>query len=84
MSVSKMSAHEKEQQNQKNEEQIRLMTEKILSETMTQEQLFKKISEQEPRVQQCMGCKCKNTKCLKLYCECLRNKATCGPACQCK
>lgn len=32
---------------------------------------------------QCQGCKCKNTKCLKLYCECLRNKATCGPLCQC-
>lgn len=60
------------------------MTEKIVSQTMTQEQLFKKIADQEPRVQQCMGCKCKNTKCLKLYCECLRNRATCGPACQCK
>lgn len=45
MSISKVSIQEKEQMNQKNEEQIRLMTEKIVSQTMTQEQLFKKISD---------------------------------------
>ena len=44
MSVSKISIQEKEQLNQKNEEQIRLITEKVVSETMTQEQLFKKIT----------------------------------------
>ena len=47
---------------------------------MTQEQYFKRLeAENVP----CQGCRCKNNKCLKLYCICLRNKATCGPECGC-
>jgi hypothetical protein len=29
------------------------------------------------------GCNCRNTKCLKLYCECLRKGLMCGPTCNC-
>jgi hypothetical protein len=29
------------------------------------------------------GCNCRNTKCLKLYCECLRKGSTCGEHCNC-
>jgi hypothetical protein len=29
------------------------------------------------------GCNCRNTKCLKLYCECLRKGLMCGPHCNC-
>ena len=28
-------------------------------------------------------CNCKRSQCLKLYCECFANNATCGPSCQC-
>lgn len=28
-------------------------------------------------------CNCKNSKCLKLYCDCLRNGQACGPDCNC-
>lgn len=56
------------------------MTYKVLSETMTQQQYFTKLSSEN---NQCAGCKCKNNKCLKLYCVCLRNKATCGDECGC-
>lgn len=30
------------------------------------------------------GCGCKNNKCLKLYCECLRTKLYCSNLCSCK
>jgi len=29
------------------------------------------------------GCNCRNTKCLKLYCECLRRGGVCGSSCNC-
>ncbi len=29
-------------------------------------------------------CSCKKSRCLKLYCECFRGGATCGPSCKCK
>jgi hypothetical protein len=28
-------------------------------------------------------CTCKNSQCLKLYCECLKHGETCGPECSC-
>lgn len=30
------------------------------------------------------GCNCKNSKCLKLYCECFAKNLTCGPHCNCR
>lgn len=30
-----------------------------------------------------LGCNCRNTKCLKLYCECLRKGKTCSNHCNC-
>lgn len=29
------------------------------------------------------SCNCKNSKCLKLYCECFRKKGFCGASCNC-
>ena len=78
-----MSTQEKEALMAQNEKKIEEMTVKIIDETLTQEQLYARQLSTEPSIQQCAGCKCKNTKCLKLYCECLRNKAVCGPECQC-
>lgn len=54
-----------------------------MDETITQEQLFSRQREQDTSIA-CAGCKCKNNQCLKLYCICLANNATCGPECQCK
>ena len=50
---------------------------------MTQEELFVKIALGQPTVTKCKGCKCRKGHCLKRYCECLRNNATCGPDCGC-
>lgn len=30
------------------------------------------------------GCNCKNSKCLKLYCECFANRSLCGSHCNCR
>lgn len=56
------------------------MTEKIMGSTKTQADLFEKQRKANPAVV-CAGCKCKNNQCLKLYCVCLANNATCGPEC---
>lgn len=32
----------------------------------------------------CDTCNCKNSKCLKLYCECFRQGKMCGPTCSCQ
>ena len=34
-----------------------------------------------PKKKKC--CNCKNSACLKLYCECLKNGEECGPDCCC-
>jgi len=31
-----------------------------------------------------ISCNCKNTKCLKLYCECFSKNKCCGPSCNCQ
>ena len=64
------------------EEQIKVITVKILEQTVTQEEYFKK--PEKAGGGGCKGCKCKNNKCLKLYCVCLANGSLCGDACQCK
>jgi hypothetical protein len=48
---------------------------------VSQEEYFTRL---EKSAQTCKGCKCKNNKCLKLYCVCLANGALCGDSCQCK
>jgi hypothetical protein len=37
----------------------------------------------EKRRRRNIHCNCKNTKCIKLYCECFRNKILCGNQCKC-
>lgn len=33
---------------------------------------------------QSLSCNCKNSKCLKKYCECCKNGVTCNKSCKCK
>ena len=79
---TRRSIQEKEQQQKEKEAEIEKMTEEIMKSTKTQEELHEQQRKKDPNAA-CAGCKCKNNQCLKLYCVCLANNATCGPACQC-
>lgn len=37
-----------------------------------------------PVEEKLVGCNCKNSRCIKLYCECLKKNLFCGPHCNCK
>lgn len=41
-------------------------------------------SDNEAEMRTEKGCNCKNSKCLKLYCECFANNFTCGDHCNCR
>ena len=43
-----------------------------------------KSTEKQPPANGCIICNCKNSKCLKLYCECFRQGKGCGPECTCQ
>ena len=75
---TRRSQQDKEKDIKEKEEQIKVITVRILDQTITQDQYFRN---QEKTQQGCKGCKCKNNKCLKLYCVCLANGALCGDAC---
>lgn len=66
-----------------NERKLEDQLERVLRQTLTQEELFAKIEAGQPTVTKCKGCKCRKGLCLKRYCECLRNNATCGSQCGC-
>ena len=36
-----------------------------------------------PTLVHTIGCRCKNSKCIRRYCECFRSGVLCGPACKC-
>ena len=40
--------------------------------------------ESDKKVSQTTKCKCKLSKCLKLYCDCFANSLVCGIECQCQ
>ena len=42
------------------------------------------VPEKKSSVRQTTACKCKNSRCLKLYCECFSVNSFCGPNCSCK
>jgi hypothetical protein len=37
-----------------------------------------------PNEEKPVGCNCKNSRCIKLYCECLKKNRYCEPHCNCK
>ena len=42
-----------------------------------------KITKTDPKKKETGGCKCKNSKCLRLHCACFKTLGYCGPSCRC-
>ena len=82
--AANMSGAQREELNKLNERKLEDSLEEVMRETLTQEELFAKIERGLPTVTKCKGCKCRKGLCLKRYCECLRNNATCGGQCACR
>ena len=58
----------------------------IIPDFLTQSIDFSSFMEDDSdkKVSQIIKCKCKQSKCLKLYCDCFANSLVCGMECQCQ
>jgi hypothetical protein len=49
----------------------------------SEEKITKGVGEQDKKKKSFKGCNCKNTNCLRLFCECFRNLGYCSESCRC-